>query len=43
MKHYDPQNSAVMTGNLKDFLEGMVGRPRFERGTNGLKVRCSTD
>ena len=20
----------------------MVGRPRFERGTNGLKVRCST-
>ena len=43
MKQYDPQNSAVMTGNLKDFLEGMVGRPRFERGTNGLKVRCSTD
>ncbi len=25
-----------------DFTRKMVGRPRFERGTNGLKVRCST-
>ncbi len=25
----------------KAFL--LVGRPRFELGTNGLKVRCSTD
>jgi hypothetical protein len=31
---------------LKDMEENgglMVGRERFERSTNGLKVRCSTD
>ena len=25
------------------FLWKLVGRERFERSTNGLKVRCSTD
>ena len=30
---------------LNDCLDGvnLVGRERFERSTNGLKVRCSTD
>ena len=30
---------------LNDYLDGinLVGRERFERSTNGLKVRCSTD
>jgi hypothetical protein len=40
LKYYVLKQRPPLLGKTPILL---VGRPRFERGTNGLKVRCSTD